>query len=105
MAAGWTDCRGDACDCGLRNRGDECLRPDYISCVDAQGVTTAGVMGDIRSARIQARGALTAVNHGVVRHTPFVQSLGRPVFCAIAHPSTSGRDLVPVDYDTPVNMA
>jgi len=83
----------------------ESLEPDDIFCVDALGVTTAGVIGDILTARIQARGALAAVIHGVVRDTPFVRSLGLPVYCAGAHPSASGRDLVPVDRDTPVNMA
>lgn len=83
----------------------ESLEPGDLFCVDALGVTTAGVIGDILAARIQARGALAAVIHGVVRDTPFVRSLGLPVYCAGAHPSASGRDLVPVEHDCPVNMA
>jgi len=45
------------------------------------------------------------VIHGAVRDTPFVRSVGLPVFCAAAHPSASGKELVPVDWDVPVNMA
>jgi regulator of RNase E activity RraA len=73
--------------------------------VDAIGVKTAGVIGDILTTRIQARGALAAVIHGVVRDTPFVKSVGLPVFCAGAHPSASGRDVMAVDRDLPIHMA
>lgn len=83
----------------------ETLEPGDIFCVDALGVRTSGIIGDILTTRIQARWALAAVIHGVVRDTPFVRDVGLPVFCAGAHPSASGRDLVPVDYDVPINMA
>jgi len=83
----------------------ESLEPGDVFCVDALGVRTAGVIGDILAARIRARGAVAAVIHGAVRDTPFVRAVGLPVFCAAAHPSASGRDLVPVDRDVPVDMA
>jgi regulator of RNase E activity RraA len=83
----------------------ESLEPGDSFCVDALGVRTAGVIGDILATRIRARGALAAVIHGVVRDTPFVREVGLPVFCAGAHPSASGKELVPVECDTPVNMA
>ena len=83
----------------------ESLEPGDIFCVDALGVRTAGIIGDILTTRIQARGAVAAVIHGAVRDTPFVRSVGLPVFCAAAHPSASGKELVPVDWDVPVNMA
>jgi regulator of RNase E activity RraA len=82
----------------------EALEPGDIFCVDALGVRTAGIIGDILTTRIQARGAAAAVIHGAVRDTPFVRSVGLPVFCAAAHPSASGKDVVPVDWDVPVNM-
>lgn len=82
----------------------ESLEPGDVFCVDALGVRTSGVIGDILSARIKARGALAAVIHGVVRDTPYIKQVGLPVFAAGAHPSASGRDLSPVDYDRPINM-
>lgn len=82
----------------------ESLQPGDIICFDALGVTTAGIMGDIYAARIQARGALAALVHGCVRDAPFIKEVGLPVFAISAHPSHSGRDLIPVDYDRPINM-
>jgi regulator of RNase E activity RraA len=83
----------------------ESLEPGDIFCVDALGVRTAGVIGDILTTRIKARGAGAAIIHGAVRDTPFVRSVGLPVFCAAAHPSASGKELAPVDFDLPIDMA
>lgn len=76
-----------------------------IFCVDALGVQTAGIIGDILATRLKARGTLAAVINGVVRDVPFLKSVGLPVFSAGAHPSASGRDVTPVAWDIPVNMA
>src|SRR4051794_602516 len=43
----------------------ESLEPGDFFCVDALGVQTAGIIGDILTTRIQARGAAAAVIHGV----------------------------------------
>ena len=83
----------------------ESLGPGDFFCVDALGVTTAGIIGDILSARIKARGAVAAVIHGAVRDAPYIKEVGLPVFAAATHPSHSGRDLVAVDYDRPIDMA
>jgi len=83
----------------------ESIAPGEIFCVDALGVTTAGIIGDILAARLQARGAAAAIINGAVRDAPYIAELGFPVFSATTHPSHSGRDLVPVDFDCPVNMA
>ena len=82
----------------------ESLQPGDIMCIDALGVPSAGIIGDILSARILGRGALAAIVHGAVRDAPFIQDVGLPVFCASVHPSHSGRDLVAVDYDRPIDM-
>ncbi|MEZ4564178.1 MAG: hypothetical protein R2853_15730 [Thermomicrobiales bacterium] len=82
----------------------EALEPGDILCIDAMGLPTVGIIGDILSARMLVRGAVAALIHGGVRDSPFIKELGLPVFCQSAHPSHSGRDLVPVDYDTPINM-
>lgn len=83
----------------------ESLEPGDIFCVDALGVRTAGVIGDILATRIRQRGALAAVINGAVRDTPYVKSVGLPIYCATMHPSASGRDLVPVERDVPIDMA
>jgi regulator of RNase E activity RraA len=83
----------------------ESLEPGDIFCVDALGVPTAGIIGDILSARIKARGAGAAIIHGAVRDSPYINELGLPVFCATVHPAHSGRDLEPVDFDRPIDMA
>jgi regulator of RNase E activity RraA len=82
----------------------ESLQPDDVFCVDALGVATAGIIGDILSARIKGRGAVAAIIHGAVRDAPFIKEVGLPVFAATVHPSHSGRDLIPVDYDRPIDM-
>lgn len=83
----------------------ESLEPGDIFCVDALGLQTAGIIGDILTTRVQARGALAAVIHGAIRDTPYVQAVGLPVFCAARHPAASGREVVAVDHDTPINLA
>lgn len=83
----------------------ESIEEGDIFCVDALGVRTAGIIGDILSARIQARGALAAVINGAVRDSPYIADLGLPVYCSAVHPAHSGRELTPVDFDQPVNMS
>lgn len=83
----------------------EGIAPGDIFCVDALGVSTAGIIGDILATRIKARGALAAIINGAVRDTPYLKEVGLPVFAAAAHPSPSNRDVIAVDYDLPINMA
>ena len=81
------------------------ILPGDVLCVDALGVMTAGIIGDILSARLKSNGAAAAVIHGVVRDSPYIAQLGLPVYSAGVHPSHSGRDLVPVDFDRPIDMS
>jgi len=83
----------------------ESIEEGDIFCVDALGVPTSGIIGDILSARLQARGVPAAVIHGAVRDSPYIAELGFQVYCSAVHPAHSGRDLEPVDFDRPVNMA
>ncbi len=82
----------------------ESLQPGEIFCVDALGLPTAGIIGDILSTRMRVRGALAAMIHGSVRDTVAVKDVGLPVFCNGMHPGASGRELVAVDHDLPINM-
>jgi 5-oxopent-3-ene-1,2,5-tricarboxylate decarboxylase/2-hydroxyhepta-2,4-diene-1,7-dioate isomerase len=83
----------------------EAIEPGDVFCVDALGVVTAGIIGDILASRLKARGAIAAVIHGAVRDVPYIKEVGLPVFATAHHPSASGRDLVAVDYDRPIDMA
>ncbi len=83
----------------------ESVEPGDVVCVDALGVPTAGIVGDILSARLKGRGAAAAIVHGAVRDAPFIKEVGLPVFAAAVHPAHSGRDLIAVDYDQPIDMA
>ncbi|MDQ3693289.1 MAG: hypothetical protein M3464_06655 [Chloroflexota bacterium] len=83
----------------------EQLEGGDILCIDALGMATAGIIGDILAARIQARGAVAAVINGAVRDSPYIKEVGLPVFAKSIHPSASGRELVAADFDQPINMA
>lgn len=83
----------------------ESIEPGDFFCVDALGVKTAGIIGDILTTRIMARGAVAAVINGAVRDAPYIKEVGLPVFCASIHPSASGRELAAADFDQPINMA
>jgi 5-oxopent-3-ene-1,2,5-tricarboxylate decarboxylase/2-hydroxyhepta-2,4-diene-1,7-dioate isomerase len=83
----------------------ESIEPGDFFCVDALGVQTAGIIGDILSARLLARGVAAAVINGAIRDSPYISEVGLPVFSAAIHPSHSGRDLEAVDFDQPINMA
>lgn len=83
----------------------ESIEPGDIFCVDALGLRGAGIIGDILTARLQARGAAAAMINGAVRDSPYIADVGLPVFCAAVHPAHSGRDLEAVDVDRPIDMA
>jgi regulator of RNase E activity RraA len=83
----------------------ESIAPGDIFCVDALGVPTAGIIGDILATRLQARGVVAAVINGAVRDAPYIKEVALPVFASTTHPAHSGRDLVAVDFDQPINMA
>jgi regulator of RNase E activity RraA len=83
----------------------ESIEPGDFFCVDALGVTTAGIIGDILATRLRYRGTLAAVINGTVRDTPYLKQVGLPVYTKAFHPAASSRDVVAVDYDVPCNMS
>ncbi len=83
----------------------EAISPGDVFLVDALGVPTSGIIGDILATRLKVQGTVAAVIHGAVRDAPYLREVGLPVFCATTHPSHSGRDLIPVDFDLPIDMA
>jgi len=82
----------------------ESIESGDIFCVDALGVPTAGIIGDILAARLKSREVAAAVINGAVRDSPYIAEVGLPVFAASIHPAHSGRDLEAVDFDQPINM-
>jgi regulator of RNase E activity RraA len=83
----------------------ESVEPGDMVCIDALGVPSAGIIGDILSARLHGRGAVAAIIHGAVRDAPYIAEVGLPVFAAAIHPAHSGRDLIAIDHDRPIDMA
>jgi regulator of RNase E activity RraA len=67
-----------------------------IAVVDANGVTDAGIFGDILCARMAKRGVAALVTDGVVRDVAGVQATGLPVWCqgVAAPPSVAGLTFV-----------
>lgn len=70
--------------------------------VDAMGVTSAGIFGDILCARMKHRGVAALVTDGALRDVTGVLATGLPVWCggAAAPPSVAG--LTFVDWQRPV---
>lgn len=49
--------------------------------IDARGEDTAGVMGDILTARMKKRGVVAMVTDGVMRDAAGVKAVGLPIWC------------------------
>ena len=74
----------------------EAMPEGCMAVVDANGVTDAGIFGDILCARIARRGVAALVTDGVVRDLAGVLGTGLPVWCsgAAAPPSVAGLTFV-----------
>jgi regulator of RNase E activity RraA len=74
----------------------EAMPEGCMAVVDANGVTDAGIFGDILCARIAGRGVAALVTDGVVRDLAGVLGTGLPVWCsgAAAPPSVAGLTFV-----------
>lgn len=74
----------------------EAMPEGCIAVVDAQGVTDAGIFGDILCARMARRGVAALVTDGVVRDLAGVLTTGLPVWCqgVAAPPSVAGLTFV-----------
>ena len=82
----------------------EAMDEGVIAVIDAQGVTDAGVFGDILCARMVKRGVAALVTDGVVRDAVGVRGTGLAVWCAgvAAPPSVAG--LTFVGWQEPVSI-
>jgi regulator of RNase E activity RraA len=64
--------------------------------VDAQGISSAGVIGDILGARILARGAVALVTDGAMRDVGPLRRMALPVFCRTITAPPTGNGLAAV---------
>jgi len=82
----------------------EAMEAGQIAVIDAQGVTDAGVFGDILCARMVKRGVAALVTDGVIRDAVGVRGTGLAVWCAgvSAPPSVAG--LTFVGWQEPVSV-
>ncbi|GAC1593496.1 MAG: ribonuclease activity regulator RraA [Myxococcales bacterium] len=74
----------------------EQMPPGCVAVVDAMGMTSAGIFGDILSARMKKRGVAALVTDGALRDVAGVLDTGLPVWCqgAAAPPSVAGLTFV-----------
>ncbi|MBI1405615.1 MAG: ribonuclease activity regulator RraA [Caulobacter sp.] len=74
----------------------EAMEPGVVAVIDAQGVSDAGVFGDILCARMVKRGVAALVTDGVIRDAVGVRGTGLDVWCAgvAAPPSVAGLTFV-----------
>jgi regulator of RNase E activity RraA len=74
----------------------EAMPEECIAVVDANGVTNAGIFGDILCARMAKRGVTALVTDGMVRDVAGVGATGFPVWCqgVAAPPSVAGLTFV-----------
>jgi regulator of RNase E activity RraA len=73
-----------------------------IVVVDAMGVTTAGIFGDILCARMRQRGVHALVTDGAIRDAVGVEATGLPVWCRGVAAPPSIAALTFVDWQQPV---
>jgi regulator of RNase E activity RraA len=80
----------------------EAMPEGSIAVIDAQGVSDAGVFGDILVARMARRGVAAMVTDGVVRDVAGVLETGFPVWCTGVAASPSVARLTFVGWQQPI---
>ena len=80
----------------------EAMPEGCIAVVDAMGITSAGIFGDILCARIKKRSVAALVTDGVVRDVAGVLATGLPVWCQGAAAPPSVASLTFVNWQEPV---
>jgi regulator of RNase E activity RraA len=80
----------------------EAMPEGAVAVVGADGVTDAGIFGDILCARMAKRGLAALVTDGVVRDLAGVEGTGLPVWCAGAAAPPSVAGLTFVGWQEPV---
>ena len=73
-----------------------------VAVVDAMGVTSAGIFGDILTMRMQRRGVAALVTDGVLRDKTGVLATGLPVWCAGVAAPASVAGLTFIGWQEPI---
>jgi regulator of RNase E activity RraA len=73
-----------------------------VAVVDAMGVATAGIFGDILSARMKKRGVTALVTDGAIRDAEGVDASALPVWCAGVAAPASVAGLTFVGWQEPI---
>jgi regulator of RNase E activity RraA len=80
----------------------EAMEPGDVVVVDAMGITTAGIFGDILCARMKKRGLAGLVTDGAVRDGAGVAATGLAVWCAGVAAPPSVAELTFVGWGEPI---
>ena len=80
----------------------EAMPDGVIAVVDALGVTSAGIFGDILCARMAKRGVAALITDGVVRDVGGVLGTGLPVWCQGVAAPASVTGLTFVGWQEPI---
>ncbi len=80
----------------------EAMPEGCVAVVDAMGLPTAGIFGDILCARMARRGVAALVTDGAVRDTAGVLGTGLPVWCQGAAAPPSVAALTFVAWEQPI---
>jgi regulator of RNase E activity RraA len=70
------------------------IPPGSVLVVDAQGISSAGVIGDILAGRILARGGVALVTDGAMRDVGPLRRMALPIFCRALTAPPTGNGLV-----------
>ena len=82
----------------------ESIERNEILVIDAYGDRGAGVVGDMFTRRVQARGGTGIVADAVVRDLSAIKTVGLPLYCLGSHGSGIQRTLMSVGVNEPVQI-
>lgn len=77
--------------------------PGDVIVVDAAGITAGGFTGDVVTARLITRGGAGMVVDGAIRDLNVIRTMDVAVYARGFHAAASGRAIMGVDYQVPVN--
>ncbi len=80
----------------------ESIGPGEVLVVDTRGNTRAGIFGDMLVARMKYRGAVGLVTDGALRDTPYIKSIGYPVFAQGTHGYAHSAEHWAMDTQLPI---
>ena len=80
----------------------EAVQPGEVLVIDARGITDAGTVGDVLSARVRSRGGAGIVTDGAVRDSEAILAMDFPVFVGGVHGQISPFRHWAPDHNVPI---